>query len=73
MSSKFDLLLPSSNVIVRGVDYKGVPINMGIKRRRKNRFLLLIKVLMQGQLIAVAYTLRIYLNQFYLGGLCKQE
>ena len=27
---------------------------------------------MQGKLIAVAYTLRTYLNQFSLGGVCKQ-
>ena len=32
-----------------------------------------IKVLMQGKLIAVAYTLRTYWNQFSLGGICKQE
>ena len=31
------------------------------------------KVLMQGKLIAVSYTLRTYLNQFSLGGFCKQE
>ena len=30
-------------------------------------------VLMQGKLIAVAYTLRTYWNQFSLGGICKQE
>ena len=28
---------------------------------------------MQGKLIAVGYTLRIYGNQFSLGGICKQE
>ena len=28
---------------------------------------------MQGKLIAVAYTLRTYLNQFSLGRICKQE
>ena len=28
---------------------------------------------MQGKLIAVAYTLRTYWNQFSLGGICKQE
>ena len=33
----------------------------------------LTKVLMQGKLIAVAYTLRTYRNQFSLGGICKQE
>jgi len=32
-----------------------------------------IKVLMQGKLISVAYTLRTYWNQFFLGGICKQE
>ena len=32
-----------------------------------------IKVLKQGQLIAVAYTLHTYWNQFSLGGICKQE
>ena len=32
-----------------------------------------IKVLMQGKLIAVAYTLRTYWNQFSLGGISKQE
>ena len=31
------------------------------------------KVLMQGKLIAVSYTLRTYWNQFSLGGFCKQE
>ena len=31
------------------------------------------KVLMQGKLIAVAYTLRTYWNQFSLSGICKQE
>ena len=31
------------------------------------------KVIMQGKLIAVAYTLRTYWNQFSLGGICKQE
>ena len=31
------------------------------------------KVIMQGNLIAVAYTLRTYRNQFSLGGICKQE
>ena len=31
------------------------------------------KVLMQGKLIPVAYTLRTYWNQFSLGGICKQE
>ena len=28
---------------------------------------------MQGKLIMVAYTLRTYWNQFFLGGICKQE
>ena len=37
------------------------------------RFFICIKVLMQGKLIAVAYTLRTYWNQFSLGGICKQE
>ena len=31
------------------------------------------KVIMQGKLIAVAYTLRTYWNQFSVGGICKQE
>ena len=31
------------------------------------------KIVMQGKLIAVAYTLRTYWNQFSLGGICKQE
>ena len=31
------------------------------------------KGVMQGKLIAVAYTLRTYWNQFSLGGICKQE
>ena len=31
------------------------------------------KVLMQGKLIVVAFTLRTYWNQFSLGGICKQE
>ena len=31
------------------------------------------KVLMQGKLIAVAYTLRTYWNQFSLGGICNQK
>ena len=31
------------------------------------------KVLMQGKLIAVVYTLRTYWNQFSLGGICEQE
>ena len=31
------------------------------------------KVIMQGKLIAVAYTLRTYWNQFSLDGICKQE
>ena len=31
------------------------------------------KVLMQGKLIMVAYTLPTYWNQFSLGGICKQE
>ena len=30
------------------------------------------KVIMQGKLIAVAYTLCTYWNQFSLGGVCKQ-
>ena len=30
-------------------------------------------VIMQGKLIAVAYNLRTYWNQFSLGGICKQE
>ena len=30
-------------------------------------------VIMQGKLIAVAYTLRTYGNQFSPGGICKQE
>ena len=33
----------------------------------------LCKNVMQGKLIAVAYTLRTYRNQFSLGGICKQE
>ena len=32
-----------------------------------------VKVIMQGKLIAVAYSLRRYGNQFSLGGVCKQE
>ena len=36
-------------------------------------YFLQTKLLMQGKLIAVAYTLRTYWNQFSLGGLCKQE
>ena len=32
-----------------------------------------MKVIMQGKLIAVAYTLRTYWNQFSLGGIWKQE
>ena len=35
--------------------------------------LAIAKVVMQGKLIAVAYTLRSYRNQFSLGGICKQE
>ena len=35
--------------------------------------LTLTKVLMQGKLIVVAYTLRTYWKQFSLGGICKQE
>ena len=31
------------------------------------------KVIRQGKLIAVAYSLRTYWNQFSLGGVCKQE
>ena len=31
------------------------------------------KVVMQGKLIAIAYTLRTYGNQFSLGGICKQQ
>ena len=31
------------------------------------------KVIMQGKLIAVAFTLRTYWNRFSLGGICKQE
>ena len=31
------------------------------------------KVVMQGKLIAVVYTLRTYWNQFSLGKICKQE
>ena len=31
------------------------------------------KVTMQGKLIAVAYTLRTYQNQFSLAGICKYE
>ena len=31
------------------------------------------KAVMQGKLIAVAYTLRKYWNQFFMGGICKQE
>ena len=35
--------------------------------------ILKIKGVMQGKLIAVAYTLRTYRNQFSLGEICKQE
>ena len=35
--------------------------------------ILQLKNVMQGKLIAVAYTLRTYWNQFSLGGICKQE
>ena len=35
--------------------------------------LVIIKDIMQGKLIAVAYTLRTYWNQFSLGGICKEE
>ena len=31
------------------------------------------KVIMQGKLVSVAYTLRTFQNQFSLGGICKQE
>ena len=31
------------------------------------------KNVIQGKLIAVAYTLRTYWNQFFLGGICKQR
>ena len=31
------------------------------------------KVLMQGKLIAVVYTLRTYWNQFSLGGISKED
>jgi len=37
------------------------------------RYLRKSKVVMQGKLIAVAYTLRTYWNQFSLGGICKQD
>ena len=40
---------------------------------KKDLSLLFSKVLMQGKLIAVAYTLRTYWNQFSLGVICKQE
>ena len=36
-------------------------------------YLTWVKVVMQGKLIAVAYNLRTYWNQFSLGGICKQE
>ena len=38
-----------------------------------NLILISCKNVMQGKLIAVAYTLRTYWNQFTLGGICKQE
>ena len=40
---------------------------------RKDGHIVQNKVLMQGKLIAVAYTLRTYWNQFSVGGLCKQK
>ena len=40
-----------------------------IRRKKCSRF----KVMMQGKVITVAYTLRTYWNQFSLGGICKQE
>ena len=36
-------------------------------------YMLCSKNVMQVMLMAVAYTLRTYGNQFYLGGICKQE
>jgi len=35
--------------------------------------ILQLKNVIQGKLIAVAYTLRTYWNQFSLGGICKQD
>ena len=35
-------------------------------------YMVTIKGIMQGKVIAVAYTLRTYWNQFSLGGFCKQ-
>ena len=39
----------------------------------RERYKSTVKIVMQGKLIAVGYTLRIYWNQFSLGGICKQE
>ena len=39
----------------------------------KTEAIVTTKNVMQGKLIAVAYTLRTYWNQFSLGGICKQE
>ena len=36
-------------------------------------YVVVSKVIMQGKLIAIAYTMRTYWNQFSLGGICKQE
>ena len=35
--------------------------------------LVITKIIIQGKLIAVAYTLRTYWNQFFLDGIRKQE
>ena len=50
-----------------------VPTDLKKENLKKNYFCGLGKVLMQGKLIAVAYTLCTYWNQFSLGGICKQE
>ena len=57
---------------VHDVLQKYFAFNILIKER-KCQFQGRSKVLMQGKLIAVAYTLRTYWNQFSLGGICKQE
>ena len=41
--------------------------------KRRFNFLAVCKVVRQGKLIAIAYSLRTYWNQFSLGSICKQE
>ena len=59
---------------LKNYDLKTRTLNMICTRRRvSNNSIGRTKVVMQGKLIAVSYTLRTYLNQFSLGGICKQE